>query len=245
MVAVISAVVLFTQRGRRTRDAIDFEALGGRHTTLSSLVATTGPTGVHHVICTTELQSGEEYFFSPRTTYGYRFGGHAPGSIPLATAVQASACVPGAFNPVVLDHGGHHLVLNNGGVYDNMADEWEYGYTGRLAAWPGLKEAKVNPATHLIIINASKGWESLKPIKGKVFGLELAGVLRSKDVQYDVSTSHRRRALLSTFTNAEANGHGQTGTFAQISRSSHAVIDSFSPWTGTGAPDATFLCSRW
>jgi hypothetical protein len=241
VVSLVVAAVLFSQRGRRTRDAIDFEELGAKHTTLASLASTTGPTGVHHVICTTELQSGEEYFFSPRATYGYRFGGHAPGSIPLATAVQASACVPGAFNPVVLDHGGKHLVLDDGGVYDNMADEWEYGYTGRMASWPGLKDVQANPATHLIVINASKGWEALKPIKGKGLGLELAGVLRAKDVQYDVSTSHRRRALFSTFTNAEANGHGQTGTFAQISRSPHAVIDSFITWTGSGEPDATLV----
>ena len=66
----------------------------------------------------------------------------------------------------------------------------------------------------------------------------------AKDVQYDVSTAHRRRALFSTFTNSEATGRGQTGTFAQISRSPHAVIDTFATWTGAGEPDAPFVARQ-
>jgi hypothetical protein len=50
-----------------------------------------------HVLCATELQSGQHFYFSPRFLYSYRFGCGLPGDLALSTAVQASACLPGAF----------------------------------------------------------------------------------------------------------------------------------------------------
>src|SRR4029079_15552680 len=100
--------------------------------------------------------------------YGYGFSGtSAPVELPLATAVQASACVPGAFSPctltlgdiaaqgtgrlgVVERRGTGRLVLVDGGVYDNMADEWEYGFRGRQKSWPSLAEAQPAPAALLL-----------------------------------------------------------------------------------------------
>ena len=77
-----------------------------------------------------------------------------PGDLPLAVAVQCSACLPGAFPPRALDNTGNaafqlpalrhdrpgfptaveRLVVNDGGVYDNMADQWEQGYRERAGA---------------------------------------------------------------------------------------------------------------
>lgn len=63
---------------------------------------------VHHVFCATDLQSGDAVYFTPRVVAGYRIGFGTPGDLPLAVAVQCSACLPGAFPPRVLDNSGNH-----------------------------------------------------------------------------------------------------------------------------------------
>ena len=233
IIAIVAGLVawrLFRGRSRRTQAAIDAELLGNTHITLAGLRAK--PTSVHHVLCTTELQTGTSFYFSNRMLYGYGFSGtSAPVELPLATAVQASACVPGAFSPCTLTlgdiglQGTGRLVLVDGGVYDNMADEWEYGFRGRQKSWPSLAEAQPAPAALLLVGNASGGWNDLKPIKGDGVRVELAGVLRSKDVQYDVSTAHRRRALAAVFRDHDTRT--ADGVFAQITASPYEITEQF------------------
>jgi hypothetical protein len=189
---------------------------------------------VHHVICTTELQTGTPFYFSNRLVYGYQYGGNTkPVQLPLATAVQASACVPGAFAPRVIPlgslglNGTESIVINDGGTYDNMADEWEYGYVNRRRLWDGLLAAQSDPAELLIVVNGSGGWNDRKPIARNGLKQELAGLLRSQGVQYDVSTAHRRRALNAMFRAAEADGKGLDGLFAQIADSPYEVTTTF------------------
>ena len=248
IVAVIAAVVaiivsavawhLFGSRSLHTERAIDAELLGNRSVRLSDLRS--APSSVHHVMCTTELQTGTSVYFSNRLVYGYGYSGTtAPVDVPLATAVQASACVPGAFGPRVLPlsglglEGSGRIVLVDGGVYDNMADEWEYGYPGRRKSWPQLIDAQTRPAALLLVANASGGWNDIKPIGRGRLALELAGVLRSKDVQYDVSTAHRRRALAAMFRD-----HDDTtadGVFAQITASPYDLAHQFATRPGRPA----------
>ncbi len=220
----------FGSRSAHTEAAIDSELLGNRSLRLADLHAS--PSSVHHVLCTTELQTGTSLYFSNRLVYGYGFSGvTVPVDVPLATAIQASACVPGAFAPRVLPlsalglTGSGRVVLVDGGVYDNMADEWEYGFTSRKKSWPDLLKAQTDPAALLIVANASGGWNDLKPIAGGRLRLELAGVMRSKDVQYDVSTAHRRRALAALFRDDDAKTF--EGVFAQISASPYAITEQF------------------
>ncbi|MEY2552282.1 MAG: hypothetical protein QOC57_142 [Ilumatobacteraceae bacterium] len=233
VVAVVTGAIgwrSFGSRSVRTEAAIDSELLGNRSLRLADLH--TSPSSVHHVLCTTELQTGTSVYFSNRLVYGFGFSGMtAAVDVRLATAVQASACVPGAFAPRVLAldavglSGKGRLVLVDGGVYDNMADEWEYGFVSRLKSWPELKDAQVAPATMLLIANASGGWNDLKPIVGGRLRVELAGVLRSKAVQYDVSTAHRRRALAAIFR--DHDGRTPDGAFAQISASPYEITKQF------------------
>ena len=226
---------LFHLRSSRTERAIDAELLGGRMRTLAELRAAAG--SVHHVICTTELQTGTSFYFTNRAVYGYGFGGAAAGiDLALATAVQASACVPGAFLPRTIDLARlqvattGRIVVSDGGVYDNMADEWEYGYQGRRRSWPELATVQSSPAEFVLIANASGGWNDLKPIAGNGLRLELAGLLRAKDVQYDVSTAHRRRALAALFRSTGRDG--VEGAFAQITASPFDVTEQFGPKPG-------------
>ncbi len=240
-VALIGAVVLLAvawkllrERSARTEAALDSELLGGNHVTLAQAKA--AASSVHHVICTTELQTGEPFYFTNRAVYGYRFGGSCGDvDLPLATAVQASACVPGAFGPraIPLTTLGVHapvnrdgttaagidqIVVEDGGVYDNMADQWEYRFGERANEWTELDAVQPNRAHMLFVVNGSGGWNSAKPIGRGGLAQELAGALRAKDVQYDVSTAHRRQALYAIFRAAE-NPKGEAGLdglFVQI-----------------------------
>jgi predicted acylesterase/phospholipase RssA len=225
---------LLRERSERTEAAIDSELLGGKRLTLAQAKAASS--SVHHVICTTELQTGEPFYFTNRAVYGYRYGGfRGDVNVALTTAVQASACVPVAFGPraIPLTALGVHapvnrdgstaadidqIVLNDGGVYDNMADQWEYRFAERATEWPELDMVQPNRARILFVVNGSGGWNSAKPIGHSGVAQELAGALRSKDVQYEVSTAHRRQALYTMFRASEnpLGGAGLDGLFVQI-----------------------------
>ncbi len=229
-IAGLVAWRMFSGRSVHTEKAIDSELLGNRSLRLADLRGS--PSSVHHVMCTTELQTGTSLYFSNRLVYGYGFSGTTgPVNVKLATAVQASACVPGAFGPRALPleavglNGTGRVVLVDGGVYDNMADEWEYGFAARKKSWPSLTDAQPHPAAMVLVVNASGGWNDLKPITGSGLRLELAGVLRSKAVQYDVSTAHRRRALAAMFRDRDAKT--ADGAFAQISASPYDIAEQF------------------
>jgi hypothetical protein len=240
-VAFVVAVVLLAiawkllrERSVRTEAALDSELLGGKHVTLAQAKA--AASSVHHVICTTELQTGEPFYFTNRAVYGYRFGGSCGDvNLPLATAVQASACVPAAFGPraIALTTLGVHapvnrdgttaadvdqIVVDDGGVYDNMADQWEYRFAERAAEWTELDTVQPNRARMLFVVNGSGGWNSAKSIGHGGLAQELAGALRAKDVQYEVSTAHRRQALYAIFRDAEnpKSEAGLDGLFVQI-----------------------------
>lgn len=229
---------LFRQRSVRIERAVDKELLGAKLVALADVQQSASR--VHHVICTTELQSGDAYYFTNRAVYGYKFGGSTGACpVPLATAVQASASVPGAFAPrkvklsdlgrgpvTVTNSKGEQtevseIVLNDGGTYDNMADQWEYGYPGRSSSWETLADIQPERGSHIVVVNGSGGWNDIKPIKpGLGFGDELAGLSRSQGVQYDVSTARRRQALFDRFNDTDNTpDKAMSGVFVQITDS--------------------------
>jgi predicted acylesterase/phospholipase RssA len=253
VIGLVAAWRLLRQRSARVERALDRELLGDRHVTLAQLRAR--PTDVHHVICTTELQTGEPFYFTNRAVYGYRFGMNLGDvDLPLATAVQASACVPGAFNPrsIALSRLGVHaplnrdgsrntavssIVVNDGGVYDNMADQWEYRFRGRVKDVPELVNAQRDRARFLVVVNGSGGWNDPLPLGRGGVAQELGGLLRSQAVQYDVSTSHRRQALFDRFRQSDAGGKDATdGVFVQITDSPYRIPQKFATAT-SGARD--------
>jgi predicted acylesterase/phospholipase RssA len=229
VVAAAAAWWILGQRSDRTERGIDAELLGNQSVRIADLGLNT-----HHVICTTDLLSGDSFYISPSLVYGFSYGLGRPEGIKLSTAVQASACVPGAFNPRVIPTDGLNMpscttpivVVNDGGTYDNMADQWTYDFPDRLRRHPELGETQ-HPVRLLFVVNASKGWEGVKPLSRGRLALELAGLKRSQSVQYDVSTARRRQALLREFLQAEIIGEGLTGAFAQISRSPFDIVDDF------------------
>jgi len=196
-----------------------------------------------HVMCATELQAGEHFYLAPTFLYSYRFGCGNPAGMRLSTAVQASACLPGAFAARRLPTGPYRFrrdpsvtepaqapvqaLLTDGGVYDNMADQWLDGLATRMRGNPELP-VKTPTVDEVIVVNSSAGppWTaagaSWLPIRS-----ELTTLLRVKDVQYAISTSTRRHNLVTAWNAAASAGQGTQGALVSIAQSPFEVPDAF------------------
>jgi Patatin-like phospholipase len=198
-------------------------------------------TAVDHVICATDLHAGEHVYFSGGFVCSYRFGFGVPGDLPLHTAVQTSAGFPGGMPARWLSTKRHRfqqpgdeaaartrqLVLVDGGVYDNMGDQWAQGLTARKQRWAPLAD-QLQDADELIVVNASAGmtFHSTGSLRLPLVG-EFTTLLRDKSVLYDNGTSVRRQALVARFRLAELQGHGLRGALVHIPQTPYVVADAF------------------
>jgi predicted acylesterase/phospholipase RssA len=195
---------------------------------------------VHHVFCATNLRTGNNLYLSNKLTWGHPTIAEPPGTVTLATAVQASACLPGAFlartiNVLPGDPAGV-VVLSDGGAYDNMADQWEWGFENRKQYADKLRDgaallqsAQEAAATCLVVVNASRGMAGTSDLTIEPgLGGEFASALGAKDVLYDVSTATRRRLLIDMFDRAHADPTvNPGGMLVHIGTSPYQVIDRF------------------
>jgi hypothetical protein len=117
-----------------------------------------------------------------------------------------------------------------------MADGWEYGFSDRAGRWPDLSGVQSAAARQLVVVNASSDWNGLRPMPSRGVRFELDALMRSKDVQYDVSTSHRRQALGELFTSS-TDASQLDGVFVQIKDSPYRLIDMFTLKPGWTAGD--------
>lgn len=193
-------------------------------------------TELDHVFCATDLHAGEHVYFSGSFVRSWRFGGGVPGDIPLSQVVQASAAFPGAFPVAWLATSRHEfrdpkqpeaagtkrMGLVDGGVYDNMADQWARGFDQR-PPWVA-DDAELRDADELIVVNSSAGleWGSLGKLRLPLIG-ELLSLLRDKNVLYDNGNSLRRQELVARFKQAESDGEGLRGTLVHIPQSPFKV----------------------
>jgi predicted acylesterase/phospholipase RssA len=231
-----------------------------RRTLFSPTGSPTPLSGIHggpdYIFCATELQSAEQVYFSRSFVYGYRFGLGIPADLPLHDAVQASACLPGAFPPRWLrarrfsfhypDDAVHpddpcpdpkdrppgppdFLVLTDGGAYDNMADQWAIGRRGRSACFPDPDNVHHEPQD-LIVVNASAGAEWVPFRRSLIPGIgELLSLLKVKDVLYDQTTATRRRLLNDRARQATQTGQGMRIGLVNIPRSPFELPKEFAP----------------
>jgi len=72
-----------------------------------------------HIFCATELQSADHLYFAPTFVSSYALGHGTPANLRLSTAVQASACLPGAFSRRRLPVAPH---VFTGGTVDAASD---------------------------------------------------------------------------------------------------------------------------
>lgn len=245
-VLVTAGAVALLLRAFGQRSEVVDRALGRVHFTGPSgprSLADLADRPVHHVFCATELQSGDHMYFTPKLVYSYRVGIGRPGTLPLSSAVQASACLPGAFVAREFDTKGFGLtrswavqdnqpstppasvVVNDGGVYDNMADQWEQGFAERLKRLPELAEAQ-GAADELLVVNAGKalGWLPLG--RTSAVGREARGLARTINILYDVTTSHRRQAIVRRFE-AASGRRDLRGALVHIAQSPFDIPKAF------------------
>lgn len=213
----------------------------GSSTRLSAIART----GLDHVICSTEFRSSEQVYFAGDFVYSYALGHGKPADMPLAHAVQASAAYPGGFPPTTLPAkkinftgtpkipGGptkppDYMVLTDGGVYDNMGDQWARGFAQRAVQWPELGQGRTPPA-QLVVVNASARvpWSPFRrrliPIAGEVLAL-----LRVMDILFINTTNVRRQVIFDSYNPADPEKvAGLPSVLVQISQSPFVVPKAY------------------
>lgn len=203
---------LFQQRGVVAGRAFgaNLFSRGGKPATLDEI-----DRNIDHVFCSTHLNAGEHFYFSGRFVYSYRFGWGQPGGLPLHAAVQASAAFPGGFPPRWIRtkrfqfQGGQKrpgpvpcvVTLTDGGVYDNMADQWPSGIAKRAQERSDLP---FQIPDHLIVVNSSAGlgWSNLPLLKIPFVG-EFLALIRDISVMFDNSASLRMKELVQKFRHSK------------------------------------------
>ena len=217
----------------------------GRPTALSQL----HKQDLDHVICATDLRSAEAVYFSGDFVYSYWMGRGQPGDLALARAVQASACFPGGFPPAYLPAGRHQfsgapagggppvppteLVMSDGGVYDNMGEQWVRGLEERVQHWPELGHGRSLP-DRLVVVNASARvpWDPFRRRFLPLIG-EVAALLRVNNVMYINTTNVRRQEIVRSYDpNHPTNHAGVPSALVQIAQTPFVVAEAFAGETG-------------
>lgn len=199
---------------------------------------------VSHVLCATEVRTAESLYFSGDFVYGFWFGPGQPGPLPLYRAVQASAAFPGGFPPARIPRHPHQfqgplepgksapkgrtLILSDGGVYDNMGDQWAVGFSDRAEIWDWLGQNRQVP-NQLVVVNASARVPWV-PFRGGWVPLwnELAAFLRVADIMYVNTTNVRRRDIVASFNPLKPDQAGKlAGALVQIAQSPFDVAWRF------------------
>ncbi len=195
-----------------------------------------------HVFLATELRAGHHAAFGRDFVYCFDLGLGSKPALPVRVAIQASSNLPGAFPTrwvrtsgmglVGGDHAAGWLALSDGGVYDNMGDQWPLGLADRIdrlarrsavtsqpAAAAVLADWKNRIGDFVVVANASGALGYRKVGKGTVPILgELLGLLQVKDVLYDNGNSVRRQRLIEWF-----DAGTPAGTLVHISSSPYLL----------------------
>ncbi|HZN01486.1 MAG TPA: hypothetical protein VFB70_18930, partial [Pyrinomonadaceae bacterium] len=190
--------------------------------------------------------------------YSYALGYGVPGNLSLASAVQASADFPGGFPPTVLSTKGLNfvgapppsaggppsppaeMVLTDGGVYDNMGEQWARGFAARIKRCPNLDTGRIAP-NQLVVVNASARIPWI-PFRRRFLPLvgELMALLRVNDVMYINTTNVRRQAIVDSFNPADpTKASALPSTLVQITQTPFVVADAFVNGTTKVAQRAT------
>jgi hypothetical protein len=185
-------------------------------------------------------------YFAGDFVYSYALGYGVPGNLSLASAVQASADFPGGFPPTVLSTKGLNfvgapppsaggppsppaeMVLTDGGVYDNMGEQWARGFAARIKRCPNLDTGRIAP-NQLVVVNASARIPWI-PFRRRFLPLvgELMALLRVNDVMYINTTNVRRQAIVDSFNPADpTKASALPSTLVQITQTPFVVADAF------------------
>ena len=203
-----------------------------------------------HVICSTEFRSSEQIYFAGDFIYSRALGYGVPARLPLARAVQASAAFPGGFPPSVLETKQHEfvgapppseggppeppkeMILTDGGVYDNMGEQWARGFSARLERCDKLKTGRSAP-DQLVVVNASAriSWDPFRKRLWPLVG-ELMDLMRVNDILYINTTNVRRQAIVASFDPTDpSKASALPSLLVQIAQSPFVVADAYAKKT--------------
>ena len=239
---------LFKARGQLCARAfrITLFSPNGRETTLADIKKK----DLDHIICATEFRSAEQVYFSGDFVYSYALGHGEPAGLSLARAVQASAAFPGGFPPATLPTKQHkftgaplpaaggppeppsEMVLTDGGVYDNMGEQWARNFVARIKRCPNLDTGRTAPS-QLVVINASARIPWI-PFRNRLMPLvgELAALIRVNNIMYINTTNVRRQEIVDSFNPADpAAASALPSVLVQIAQSPFAVAEGFANGT--------------
>lgn len=195
---------------------------------------------VDHVFCATDLEGQHHVYFAQRFVWSHDHGRGVPGTVRLSTVVQASAAFPGGFPPRVLPKSTFafraparaeatagrtkRLVLADGGVYDNMGEQWAGGYAARMRAEdalptpdPARRATRPDRSPERVLVVNASARPAWRPFSSgwKPLWSEVASLMRVVDVMFGQTTSKRRQSLRTDFD----DGRGFDGAFVSIDRS--------------------------
>ena len=232
VVGILATFELFLQRGRLCGRA--FAATLFRPSGSATKLSDTANRNIDHIICATDLHAGEHVYFSGNFVCSYRFGWGKPGNLPLHVAVQTSAAFPCGFPARWLSAKQHDfqngtqedaswIVLSDGGVYDNMGEQWFSGIQTRKRRYKSLAVGIQEPQL-LILVNSSANipWSGLGKLRIPILG-ELLTMLRVILVLHDNTTTVRRRWLFDRFKRSASTGEGLRGAFVTIEQTPQSV----------------------
>lgn len=174
---------------------------------------------VAHVFCATELQAREHLYFAPRFALSLPTRFVAKPRLKVATAVQASAAFP-VFPPRLLSarrigftaSDYPQLWLSDGGVYDNMGDEWARSYWSQVKRFPEMR-GLAEPPERLLVVNATANGDAR--VVGALARVPVVGALLARIREIAImnggTTATRRLDLLAEFDRTRiAENQGQS-----------------------------------
>lgn len=236
LVALAVWDVLFWRR-RGDICARAYAATALKTTRGSAALADLAARPIDHIMCATHLNAGEHMYLSGRFAYSYRFGWGKPRTYPLHKAVQASTALPGAFPPRWLPTADFQfskpgvpgsIPLVDGGVYDNMADQWFKGIRRRSKETDILLQIP----DEVVLVNASASMQMQPvgklrlPLLGELFAFQ-----RDMGIMYDNSASLRKSGLITAFDIAARQrgqgSPGMTGALIDIASNPYSAPEAF------------------
>jgi hypothetical protein len=126
------------------------------------------------------------------------------------------------------------MVLTDGGVYDNMGEQWARGYIERTRRCANLAEGRTAPS-QLVVVNASAriAWipfhRRIIPLVGEVMSL-----IRVNSVMYINTTNVRRQVIVDSFNPIDpTKAAALPSVLVQIAQSPFRVASSFAPDTSS------------
>ena len=150
---------------------------------------------VQHIICATDVRAGQHVYFSSDFVCSKELGWGCPGEFHLADSVQVSAAFPIGLPPRGLPKAQHSfvgggsetrycMVLSDGGVYDNMAEQWPIGVGHRKDRWPAVADVLKEP--NVLVVTDASGptrWAAVRQMRLPVIYLRCSASCRCSTIR--------------------------------------------------------------